>query len=186
MDNNTTNNTTNIYILLTDTGTWFTRLIKVFTRAEMNHASIALDPDLAEVYSFGRKRPRNPFIGGFVKEDMASDLFEGASCAVYGYTVDKETYERIRRRIQEFERNKQRYSYNLLGLFGVLLRTRIPRKDAYFCTQFVASVLMENGVAICSKPPELTTPTDFERAPALKRLYSGSLRQYRKAAHPAA
>jgi len=176
------NNARNIYILLTDTGTWFTRLIKVFTRAEMNHASIALDPELAEVYSFGRKRPRNPFIGGFVKEDMASDLFEGASCAVYGYAVDEMTYERICRHIQEFERNKHRYSYNLLGLFGVLLRTRIPRKDAYFCTQFVASVLMENGIVICAKPPELTTPTDFERAPALKRLYSGALRQYRGAA----
>jgi len=180
------NKTENIYVVLTDTGTWFTRLIRVFTRAPMNHASLALDPGLAEVYSFGRKKRSNPFVGGFVKEDMASELFDGASCAVYGYAVDMETYERIRRRIQEFERNKHRYSYNLLGLFGVLLRTRIPRKNAFFCTQFVASVLMENGVAICAKPPELTTPTDFERAPALKRLYSGSLRHYRSAATPAA
>lgn len=36
----------------------------------LNHVSIALDRELTEVYSFGRKQPDNPFIGGFVKEDI--------------------------------------------------------------------------------------------------------------------
>ncbi|USK36883.1 hypothetical protein LIS77_13090 [Cytobacillus firmus] len=57
-----------IYILLTDTGTLFTRLIKLYTKKPYNHASISIDPELKEVYSFGRKTAKNPFIGGFVKE----------------------------------------------------------------------------------------------------------------------
>ncbi|MFD0712821.1 hypothetical protein [Paenibacillus sp. GCM10027626] len=171
--------TRHIYVLLTDTGTWFTKLIRVFTRAPMNHASIALDRELTEVFSFGRKKRNNPWVGGFVKEDMTSDMFEQASCALYCCDVDQDTYERICLHIRAFEQNKHRYTYNLLGLFGVLLNTRIPRKDAYFCTQFVASVLMQNGIPISSKPPELVTPTDLEKAHCLKPLYRGSLGVYR-------
>lgn len=46
----------NIYIVLTGTGTAFSGLIKWFTKAELNHASIAFDRGLQEVYSFGRKK----------------------------------------------------------------------------------------------------------------------------------
>ena len=59
-----------VYILLTDTGTLFTKLIKLYTKKPYNHASISFDLELLEVYSFGRKTARNPFIGGFVKEDV--------------------------------------------------------------------------------------------------------------------
>lgn len=45
-----------IYIVLTGTGTAFSGIIKWFTKAELNHASIAFDSELREVYSFGRKK----------------------------------------------------------------------------------------------------------------------------------
>ena len=59
-----------IYILLTDTGTWFSRAIKLYTGAPYNHASIALDEELNELYSFGRKVYTNPFSAGFVQEHI--------------------------------------------------------------------------------------------------------------------
>lgn len=170
--------TCHIYVLLTDTGTLFTRLIRMFTKAPMNHASIALDRELKEVFSFGRKNLRNPLVGGFVREDMTSELFGRATCALYYCSVDKKTYDRIRKHIEEFERNEHQYKYNLLGLFGVLLNKRIVRKNAYFCTQFVASVLEENGVLVSSKPSDLVTPADIERAKALSQVYRGSLQSY--------
>lgn len=45
-----------IYVLLTDTGTVLTKIIRSFTKDPLNHASIAFDQDLNEVYSFGRKK----------------------------------------------------------------------------------------------------------------------------------
>ena len=51
----------NVYILLTDTGSLFTRLIKRFTNSPYNHVSIAFDKSLNTLYSFGRKHPYNPF-----------------------------------------------------------------------------------------------------------------------------
>ena len=78
-----------IYILLTDTGTLFTKFIKLYTKKPYNHASISFDSELSEVYSFGRKTARNPFIGGFVKEDVNKGLFKEANCAVYALTVNE-------------------------------------------------------------------------------------------------
>ncbi|CAH1200463.1 hypothetical protein PAECIP111893_01387 [Paenibacillus plantiphilus] len=170
--------TCHIYVLLTDTGTLFTRLIRMFTKAPLNHASIALDRELKEVYSFGRKNQRNPLIGGFVREDMTSEMFDRATCALYYCSVSKKTYDKIRMHIEEIERNEHRYKYNLLGLFGVLINKRIVRKNAYFCTQFVASILEENGVLVSSKPSDLVTPSDIEQAKALNQVYRGSLQGY--------
>ena len=43
--------TKNIYIILTDTGTLLSRMIKLYTKDELNHVSISFDDQLSEVYS---------------------------------------------------------------------------------------------------------------------------------------
>ena len=167
-----------IYVLLTDTGTLFTRMIKMVTRAPLNHASIAFDEHLSEVYSFGRKNPGNPFIGGFVKEDMMGKLFVSASCALYCYRVSDQTYEHMQAYIQQIEREKQSYKYNLLGLFGLLLNIKYERKHAYFCSQFVAAVFEENGFVIAGKPSSMVRPGDFTGVPEFSLVYEGPLNLY--------
>src|SRR5699024_501109 len=97
------------YILLTDTGTLFTKLIKLYTKKPYNHASIAFDPDLSEVYSFGRKSARNPFAGGFVKEDITSDLFNQADCAIYSFTITDIQWQKMYQYIQNIEAQKKHY-----------------------------------------------------------------------------
>ncbi|GJM76303.1 hypothetical protein HMSSN036_85190 [Paenibacillus macerans] len=68
-------NETQIYILLSNPKTWVAKMIGLYTRAPFNHASIAFDPELREVYSFGRKHPLIPIYGGFVKEDIHGGVF---------------------------------------------------------------------------------------------------------------
>ena len=53
-----------IYILLSDTGSVLTRIIKHFTNNPYNHVSIAFEEDLSKLYSFGRLQPNNPFFVG--------------------------------------------------------------------------------------------------------------------------
>lgn len=167
-----------LYVLLTDTGTLLTRVIKMVTRDPLNHASIAFDLELNEVYSFGRKKPSNPFIGGFVKEDLDCKLFSNASCALYCCTVSDEAYEQIRGHIELIEQNRELYKYNLIGLFCVLFNMKLDRKNAYFCSQFVASLFEESGVVIAEKPSALFTPGDFTELSAFKLVYQGPLNQY--------
>ena len=65
-----------IYIVLTQTGTLLSRVLKRLTGAKYNHVSIALDEEFNEMYSFGRINPYNPFWGGFVKESPTSGTFK--------------------------------------------------------------------------------------------------------------
>ncbi|WP_042170827.1 hypothetical protein [Paenibacillus gorillae] len=167
-----------VYVLLTDTGTLFTRTIKLFTRDPLNHASIAFDSQLNEVYSFGRKNPHNPFFGGFVKENMRGQLFEQASCALYRIRINQSEYVRMRNLIEYMERNRDQYRYNLLGVVGLLFNIQMKREYAYFCSQFVASVFAESGVQLCNKSPLMVTPGDLENTPVLELVYQGTLRSY--------
>ncbi|HZG58405.1 hypothetical protein [Paenibacillus sp.] len=170
-----------IYILLTDTGTYFTRLIKAFTAAPYNHASIALDAGLKELYSFGRKRPTDPWRAGFIEEDIAEGTyrhFPETRCALLRYRVTKRQRAAIARTIRRFQERKDGLRYNFIGLFGVLLGFELAPRDAYFCSQFVSEVLRRGEAALWDRPSALVAPNDFLQHPALERVYEGYLRDY--------
>ncbi|WP_193556197.1 hypothetical protein [Paenibacillus ginsengarvi] len=171
-----------LYIVLTDTGTWLTKLIKTYTKDPHNHASLAFDETLRDVYSFGRKEASSPLRGGFVKEDMHSPLFMGeernTTCAVYECEIGHAAYERIVQAVKEFELSENEYKYNGIGLLGVAFGTKISRSNAYFCSQFVSAMFLKGGVSLSGKCPELTTPGDLSRSPHVKLVYTGSLRHY--------
>lgn len=170
-----------IYILLTDTGTWFTRLIRWFTNAPFNHVSIVFDEQLREIYSFGRKRPRNPLFAGFVKENVYTGTyvyFQNTRCVLLKYHVTEEELKKIRTIIQSFEKNKDYYSYNLIGLLGVLLQIPIAKKNAYFCSQFVAEVFQKSGLDFWNIPPALVTPNHFFSHLDFELIYAGKLYDY--------
>lgn len=57
-----------IYVVISQTASIVSRLIRWSTGDPYTHASISLDQNLDEMYSFGRIFPNNPLIGGFVKE----------------------------------------------------------------------------------------------------------------------
>lgn len=167
------------YILLTDTRSVLTRLIRLYTKEPYNHASIAFDPELTEVYSFGRKSERNPFIGGFVKEDLKSRLLVEANCAIYSFEATEEQLEKMREYVREMAKRKNQYRYNFLGLFGFIINRPIDRKNHFFCSQFVASVLAEGHVLMFSKPLALIAPSDFRNLVNLELVYQGRLMDYK-------
>jgi len=167
-----------VYVLLTDTGTLFSRTIRFFTRDALNHVSIAFDKELNDVYSFGRKSQSNPFFAGFVKEDLRGVLFQHTMCSLYKCTVSPAAYKDIRNRIKQMEQNSDLYKYNLLGMMCVAFKIQLERERAYFCSQFVASIFKENGVNIFDKPPLFVKPGDFQHTTKLELLYHGKLRTY--------
>ncbi|WP_226036208.1 hypothetical protein [Aquibacillus saliphilus] len=170
--------TKKVYLLFSDTGTLLAKAINVYTRTPLNHASIAFDISLDEVYSFGRKNHRNPFSGGFVKEDTRTAFFEKAKCAVYSFTVTEMEYEWIRQRIQQMEEQKDLYKYNMIGLFGVAINKELQRKNAFFCSQFVATILNECGIYHNEKPACLVRPQDLMRWHQLQLVFQGNLQAY--------
>ena len=66
-----------VYIVISQTGTILSRIIKFLTRKEYNHASISLKDDLSVMYSFGRKNPYNPFWEDLLKSPPISAHLSG-------------------------------------------------------------------------------------------------------------
>lgn len=167
-----------IYLVLTATGTLFSRCIGLYTKARYNHVSLCLDAGINEFYSFGRKIRWFPLIGGFVVEHIDSGVFKAfgkTTCAIYRLDICDEKYEVLKQSVDIFVSNKKMYGYNLLGLLGVMLNMPLKRKNKYFCTQFVAAMLQKCGIYDFGKDSSLVTPQDFYDIAELVPVYEGSL-----------
>lgn len=172
-----------VYILLTDTGSVLTRLIKVVTENPYNHVSISFDENLETLYSFGRRHPNNPFLGGFVEESISSGTFKkfkDTTCMLLKFKVDDQEYDLLNQQIAFFVENMDKYHYNFIGLIGAYFNKRVPRKHAYFCSEFVADVLYKSNLNIWDVPPHMVRPFDFGQDDRFEVLYEGLLSDYAK------
>lgn len=171
-----------IYILLTHSGSLLSKCINVYTKEPYTHVSIALDISLRELYSFGRINPSNPLFAGFVKEDIMHGTyarFPDTRCALYSLDINDIQYYRLKKELYKFKLNRDKYGYNLLGLFGIMLNYPVERKHNYFCSQFVGTLLNNSGIHLVYKPTALISPRDFRKCKELNLIYEGRLKNYR-------
>lgn len=171
-----------IYIMLSNTFTWTTRAIGLYTKAPYNHVSLALDKELNSMYSFGRRRPEWPLPGGLVQEKPYEGTyarFKNTLCAIYQLEISWEEYEAVKAAIADFLKEQNRYSFNLLGFAGLAAGLPIERPYAYFCSQFVSTVLEKGGIRLVDKPPGLVRPSDFPNNAKLSLIYEGRLADYK-------
>ena len=59
-----------VYVFLTRTGTKVADIIGAITGDRFAHASVSLDRELNELYSFARRGIYNPLFSGFEKENI--------------------------------------------------------------------------------------------------------------------
>ena len=172
--------TRSVYILLTRSDTYFSKLIHKVTAEEYTHVSIALDPTLRHFYSFGRKSDVFMFPAGFVRETLQSGVFarfQEMPCALYELQVPVPVYETIAQRIAQMQHSADAYHYNCLGVLLCKLDFAFQRQYHYFCSQFVADLLQQSGAIEFEKAASLIQPGDFLRLPQLQLYYQGQLGQ---------
>jgi len=167
-----------VYILLTQTTSVLTRVLKFCTKKPYNHASLAFDERLEYTYSFGRVNANDPLIGGFSHERLDAGVFKEAQCQLLSMDVTPEQYRKMRQRVAYIEANQLKYKYNFIGLFGAKFDFKIDRKHAYFCSQFVSKVLQEVGLLPEDFPSHLIQPCDLVKHINLKVEYQGLLSEY--------
>ncbi len=176
-----------IYIILTHTGTALSTIIKYYTKDEFSHISISLDENLEEMYSFGRLNPYNPFWGGFVHESIKNGTFKrfkNTRTEIYSLNIENEQYERLVKIIKYFNKNKNKYSFNILGLACVSVKKKIKRKNNFYCAEFVKHVLKSAGVISVAGLPKIIKPEDFKNIDELNLEYKGLLKKYSKRNNP--
>lgn len=156
----------NIYIVLSQTGTIFSRAIRLYTRDPYNHSSISFEEDLSVMYSFGRRTRYNLLNSGFVVENFSRGLFTffpDAHCCVIEVPVTDREYEAMHSMVRFFCGNQYGFRYNLLGVFAYMAGIQLDRKNHYFCSQFVSHVLNQADFWDCN--PKFTRPMDFLSIP---------------------
>lgn len=169
-----------IYLVLTHTGTILSEIIKKYTKDEFTHASISLDIELNEMYSFGRLNPYNAFWGGFTHEYINKGTFRrfyNTKAKIYSLDITEEQYEELRNTIKQIEKNREKYTFNTLGLFAVGFHKRIKKEHSFYCAEFVKYVMEK--AKIDTKLPETVKPEDFKNIEGLQEIYSGLLRKYK-------
>ncbi|MBP5242179.1 MAG: hypothetical protein J6Z36_00630 [Clostridia bacterium] len=170
-----------IYILLSQTGTVVSRLIKRVTHAEYNHASIALDKTLSPCYSFARKYKYFPIWGAFVTEAPDRGTFKrfrGTQACVLSLDVTDEQYLSIKNRLEEMYSNRKNYHYNYGGLFSAYFKKVRRKKNHYYCSEFVNELLEQSGVIPAGHLGEIVQPVDFLKLAKAQVVYRGLLRNY--------
>ncbi len=170
-----------IYLIFTKTGTWLSRFISAFSDMKYVHSSISFDNSFKKMYSFGRTNPDNPFSGGFVEEDLQGGVYQKftqTQCLIYQVRVTDEQYKSLKKQLSRFQKDADKYHYNLLGLMGAKIGYPIQRKNYYFCSQFVSELLINSNLYDMSKNPALVAPEDLYDVADLEFIYEGYANLY--------
>ena len=165
-----------VYILLTRSGTWFSRLIHLATQDRYTHASIGLDGPRGPFYSFARKYEYFALPAGLVEEQVGPAVRENrrdTPCCLYELTVTEETYRRLRRRLSLMYAQREEYHYSVLGTLACFFKLPLHRSRHYFCSQFVAELLQGSGAADLPKEPALLRPADLCGVAGLRPVHLG-------------
>ena len=167
-----------VYIMLVHSGTTVSNVIKAVSHSEFSHASISFDSSMDQMYSFARKDPRNPFIGGFRFESIGKGFYDQKEIpyAVYMVPCTESQIKKMKKRLSFFEKNATKFKFDFTGLVKNYLGIVDNPEYRWFCSRFVADIL--NAGAPKNKPyveePSLQDPDDFKNDEYAYFVISGS------------
>lgn len=170
-----------IYIVLSQTGTALSRVLKFITGAEYNHASISLDNKLHELYSFGRLYPMNPVIGGFVRESKCSGTFKRFSnteIIVLKRSVDDSVFYKMQDYLHKMYEKRRDFRYNYMGLFLAAVGIHSHKYHHFYCSEFVRYILIRFGMNEAGRLDRIVKPVDFLGMRGWDIVYKGRMQSY--------
>lgn len=183
----------NIYIVASYNNTFVGWLIR--SRAKLKfwnryqgdgycHISLSLDARLDRMLSFARKRLHNPLAAGLVQENIRTGMFarkpEKGEIAVFRVPVSSEQFRGIRHSMGQAWEKRDVLKYNFWGLFTMLAVGKgIAVPNRYFCSQWVAEVLNQNGLYFLGgvRPCHIR-PFDIYIALKEYMIFEGCLTEY--------
>lgn len=170
-----------IYIVISQTGTMLSRILKIITGARYNHASISLSKDLQTMYSFGRLWAYNPFYGGFVQESLKYGTFRrfpNADVVVAAIPVAQERYQQMEEFLADMYLHRKKYHYNYIGLLMAGAKIHYCSKNTYYCSEFVRDVLIQFEVLDSEQFSPIVQPVHILEQVKDYVIYRGKLKQY--------
>ena len=173
--------TKNIYIVLSKTQSKVGKFIRTFTKSEYNHASISLNKELTQMYSFARLSVANPLVGGMICENpnyLSLGTENEVVVKVFEIPVSDIQYSKIASFVHDRYKDYDGYYYNLIGFFGLFFKRQWKLYKTYICSEFVMEALQCGGLSYSTKANSLVTPKDINILLKDYTFYEGSISTY--------
>lgn len=169
--------TQSIYVVFSSTPYRIGKCIRMLTGETYNHVSIALDPELTQMYGFARRYYRTPFYGGFVRESLSRYHVNGASAdiCICKLPVTPQQYRSLCLFLEGMHQNQEAYPYNHLSAAAAPLRKPVKVRDAYTCVEFCVQILYSLGIDL--DPDKYYTVGDLEKLLHPYAIYAGPIPQ---------
>ena len=165
-----------IYIILTKSPSILSKTISAVTKEPYTHSSISFSNTIQPMYSAGRDYALLPAPGHLKVEPLQSGFYKyypNCKFGLYYLDVSDQQFEKCQSFV--IENVKKRLPFNVLGLLYCNFNIDKPRKDHYFCSEFVATALKQADIDI-KKKPNLYHPADFLEIDGIKCLYQGKIK----------
>ena len=123
------------------------------------------------------------FPAGPCKESLYRGFFgrdPHTPCVLYTLTVTEEAYNKAKEEIAFFMENIDNYKFSILGVISCKFGIKWKRRNKYFCSQFVAEILIRSGAVTLPKDPCLMHPRDYEKLPEVQKLFEGTVGEIKK------
>lgn len=172
-----------IYIIVSNSGSLVSKVLMHFTHQKYVHVTIALDDNLKEAYSFGRKFTYVPLPGGFINEkyDKRYKHFKNSYFKIYELKVSNNKFQKLKNNLKnDYLINKKKYKYNIIGLYYIQRKKIHHREKHLLCSQFCSKILIDNNILTFAKDYSLIKPEDFLNIENTNVIYEGKTIDYLK------
>ncbi len=135
--------TQKIYVLLSKTHTNFARLTRKFGKLNFNHAAIATDAELNQLYAFARPQHNAVFLARLVNESIdryTLGKVDHVDVVLFELGVTLEQYQWVQNEIAQIQADDE-YLYNLFSVLTYPLSKGFSTYKAFSCIEFVMYIL---------------------------------------------
>jgi hypothetical protein len=154
----------NIYIIISNTGSPASEIISMFTKKQYNHASLSFDRELKTIISYnGGEKIYPPGLN--MEMVKYFNKKEDSSIIVYSLPISKEKKKMLIEKIKTI--NTEGNAYNL---FGLVLKLSF-KPNIMFCSQFVYKMLKSVGLNYFEKKDGQIKPSDLIELDYDRRLH---------------
>ena len=159
---NLKNSPKSVYVVISRSKSVLSGAIMALTGDRYTHAALALDKELEFMYSFGRRRISNPFVGCFKRERLDDRFYTRHTRlpgVVFEIPVGQKQFQGVLDDIKVFLDDKDSYGFNVWGMITANFRKKeTERGKKFFCSEFVYYVLRKNGLCDLGMPRSAVRP----------------------------
>jgi len=169
----------NLYVILINSETYFTKVIRLFTKNKYNHVVFALDNNCDKMYTFARWITWFPLFAGFEIENINRGVLKKkpkASCQIYEIEISEEEHFLLQSRLTPFlTKPRRKFWYNFAALLLIQLKLPYYSDTSFVCSTFVAYIV--GDIINMNKHFIHVTPNDYLKLD-MPMIYEGELKKY--------